>query len=153
MSLISKPTRGVLHYKLPARLELLLEGAGLLVLLRHDPPDVVSVLEGIHGIGVLPLARARREPGRVARVVVAAPQLRDAEYEHDVVFGLAMPTEVPGVPSGLLNPRNSWSDTNAYDATAHKLASMFVKNFEKFADQASAEVIAAAPNPSASHAS
>ena len=79
--------------------------------------------------------------------------LRNAEYDHDDVFGLAMPTAVPGVPSGLLNPRNSWSDTDAYDATAHKLASMFVANFEKFADEASAEVIAAAPNPNAAQAS
>ena len=76
--------------------------------------------------------------------------LKEASYERDAVFGLAMPTEVPGVPSGLLNPRNSWSDTDAYDATAHKLASMFVKNFEKFADQASTEVLSAAPKPSAS---
>ncbi len=72
-------------------------------------------------------------------------KLRDAEYERDDVFGLAMPTEVPGVPSGVLRPRNSWSDTDAYDATAHKLAAMFVKNFEKFADRASAEVLGAAP--------
>lgn len=76
--------------------------------------------------------------------------LRDAQYEHDDVFGLAMPTEVPGVPSGVLRPRNSWSDTDAYDATAHKLAAMFVKNFEKFADRASAEVLGAAPHPGGS---
>jgi len=61
------------------------------------------------------------------------------------VFGLAMPTDVPSVPSGLLNPRNAWADPTAYDAAANKLAAMFVKNFEKFADQASAEVLAAAP--------
>ena len=84
---------------------------------------------------------------------ILSGSLRNAEYDHDIVFGLAMPTAVPGVPSGLLNPRNSWSDTDAYDATAHKLASMFVANFEKFADEASAEVIAAAPNPNAAHAS
>ncbi|MDE3012703.1 MAG: phosphoenolpyruvate carboxykinase (ATP) [Gemmatimonadota bacterium] len=75
--------------------------------------------------------------------------LRDAEYEQDKVFGLSMPKRVPGVPDGVLNPRNSWSDSKAYDATADKLVSMFVKNFEKYADQASAEVLGAAPNPSA----
>ena len=71
--------------------------------------------------------------------------LRGVDYEKDEVFGLAMPTEVPNVPSGLLNPRNAWADPTAYDAAANKLAAMFVKNFEKFADQASAEVLAAAP--------
>jgi len=71
--------------------------------------------------------------------------LTDAEYEHDEIFGLAMPTEVPHVPSGVLNPRNSWDDKDAYDRTAHKLALMFVQNFEKFADQASDEILSAAP--------
>jgi phosphoenolpyruvate carboxykinase (ATP) len=33
----------------------------------------------------------------------------------------------------------------AYDRSARKLAGMFVKNFEKFADQASQEILRAAP--------
>jgi phosphoenolpyruvate carboxykinase (ATP) len=75
-------------------------------------------------------------------------RLRDVEYQQDQVFGLAMPAEVPGVPSGVLDPRSTWADTDRYDATAHKLVSMFVKNFEQYADQATAEVLQAAPNPS-----
>ncbi|MGD2045345.1 MAG: phosphoenolpyruvate carboxykinase (ATP) [Gemmatimonadota bacterium] len=72
-------------------------------------------------------------------------ELSDAHFDHDDVFGLATPDTVPGVPSELLNPRNSWKDKDAYDATAKKLAGMFVKNFEKFADQASDEILSAAP--------
>ena len=72
-------------------------------------------------------------------------QLSDARFEHDDIFGLAMPDTVPGVPSEVLNPRSSWKDKEAYDATARKLAGMFVKNFEKFADQASDEILSAAP--------
>ena len=75
--------------------------------------------------------------------------LAEAHYEHDEVFGLAIPDAVPGVPQEVLNPRNSWKDKNAYDETAQRLAAMFVKNFEKFADQASEEILSAAPKVTA----
>jgi len=41
---------------------------------------------------------------------------------------------VPGIDSALLNPRATWSDSEAYDRQAARLAQMFVKNFEKFGD-------------------
>jgi phosphoenolpyruvate carboxykinase (ATP) len=71
--------------------------------------------------------------------------LEGASYSQDPVFGLAIPDSCPNVPSEFLNPRGTWADKAAYDATAHKLASMFVENFGKFADQASEEILAAAP--------
>jgi len=51
------------------------------------------------------------------------------------------------VPSEILQPRESWADKSAYDATAKKLAALFNKNFEAYAAGASAEVKAAAPTP------
>jgi len=51
------------------------------------------------------------------------------EYETHPVFGLKMPTTCPGVPSEILNPRNTWEDKEAYDAAAEKLRGMFQKNF------------------------
>jgi phosphoenolpyruvate carboxykinase (ATP) len=48
------------------------------------------------------------------------------------VFGLAIPRDVPGVPSEVLDPRQTWPDPAAYDAAARKLADMFRANFEKF---------------------
>jgi phosphoenolpyruvate carboxykinase (ATP) len=56
----------------------------------------------------------------------------DVSKEIDPFFGLAIPTEVKGVPSGVLNPRRTWPDTAGYDAQARKLAGMFRENFEKF---------------------
>jgi phosphoenolpyruvate carboxykinase (ATP) len=69
------------------------------------------------------------------------------EFRADPVFGLAVPTSVAGVPDGVLDPRSTWPDGDAYDAQASELASMFVANFEKFADSASSEVKAAGPRP------
>jgi phosphoenolpyruvate carboxykinase (ATP) len=52
------------------------------------------------------------------------------EYELHPIFNLKMPTSCPGVPSEVLNPRNTWADKAAYDAAAIKLRDMFRKNFE-----------------------
>jgi phosphoenolpyruvate carboxykinase (ATP) len=54
-----------------------------------------------------------------------------------------------GVPSELLNPREAWSDKAAYDIQAIKLAEAFNKNFEKFSQNTSSEILAAAPKVSA----
>ena len=67
---------------------------------------------------------------------------------HDV-FGLAMPNECENVPAEMLNPRNTWTDKSAYDEKANKLAHAFNKNFEQYADSASAEILAAAPKAKA----
>jgi phosphoenolpyruvate carboxykinase (ATP) len=71
--------------------------------------------------------------------------LDGAEFAPDPVFGVDVPTAVPGVPSEVLRPRDTWSDPEAYDAAAAKLTGMFKTNFDRFADQVSAEVRAAGP--------
>ncbi len=47
------------------------------------------------------------------------------------VFNLRMPKSCPGVPSEILDPKNTWADGAAYDAQAGKLRDMFRKNFEE----------------------
>jgi phosphoenolpyruvate carboxykinase (ATP) len=64
---------------------------------------------------------------------------------EDPIFGVAIPTEVPGVPSEVLIPRNTWANKEAYDEKAKYLAGLFVKNFEKYASGVSEEILAAAP--------
>ena len=71
--------------------------------------------------------------------------LDNVEYETHPVFGVAMPASCPGVPSDVLNPGNTWTNKAAYDEKARYLAGLFVKNFEKYADGVSAEILAAAP--------
>lgn len=63
----------------------------------------------------------------------------------DPVFQVDVPVLCPGVPTEVLRPRGTWANGSDYDAQAEKLAKMFAKNFEKFSDLASAEVIAAGP--------
>jgi phosphoenolpyruvate carboxykinase (ATP) len=67
------------------------------------------------------------------------------EYETHPVFGMAVPTSCPGVPSPLLDPRNTWANKEAYDKAAENLAKQFITNFEKYASGVAPEVLAAAP--------
>jgi phosphoenolpyruvate carboxykinase (ATP) len=76
-------------------------------------------------------------------------ELNKVEYLAHSVFGVLVPQSVPNVPSEILNPRDTWSDKEAYDKKAAELAGLFVKNFEKYADQADEETIAAAPKATA----
>jgi phosphoenolpyruvate carboxykinase (ATP) len=71
--------------------------------------------------------------------------LNNSEFETHPVFGMAVPKECPNVPPEILDPRNTWTDKAAYDDKAHFLAGLFVKNFEKYKDGVTAEVLAAAP--------
>jgi len=60
--------------------------------------------------------------------------IHDSEFQVVPFFQLSTPKTLAGVDSELLNPRNAWEDKDSYDATAAKLAAMFVENFKKYTD-------------------
>jgi len=96
-----------------------------------------------------PFGTGRRMSLRHTRAMVKAAlagELADTPTATDPVFGLHVPTEVPGVPKEVLEPRSTWADPGAYDAQAAKLADMFRKNFERFSAQVPDEVKAAGPS-------
>lgn len=71
-------------------------------------------------------------------------ELDKVATKTDSIFGLAVPTDIPNVPTEVLDPRGTWSDGAAYDAQAKKLALMFRTNFEKFGSE-SESIKAAGP--------
>jgi phosphoenolpyruvate carboxykinase (ATP) len=71
--------------------------------------------------------------------------LEKVSFTKHPVFGLQMPTECANVPSEVLNPRETWSDKEAYDAKANKLANSFKSNFAKFEENANEEILSGGP--------
>lgn len=83
---------------------------------------------GPYGVG-------KRMDLKYTRAMVTAAlngELEKVRFKHDDIFNLDIPTSCPGVPSEILDPRNTWSDKNKYDLSANRLAELFVKNFQKF---------------------
>lgn len=85
---------------------------------------------------------------RYTRAMVNAAlngELDQVDHVEHPVFGVRMPANCPGVPTEVLDPRNTWKDKAAYDAQADKLAEAFRANFNKYRDNASAEINQAEP--------
>lgn len=71
-------------------------------------------------------------------------ELAHVKFVQDPVFGFSIPLECPGVPSEVLNPREAWTDKNAYDEKRKELAGLFTENFKKF-DVKNEAICSAAP--------
>ena len=62
------------------------------------------------------------------------------------VFNFEVPTELPGVDTGILDPRDTYADASEWDAKAADLAARFVKNFKKYeTNEAGKALVAAGP--------
>ena len=48
------------------------------------------------------------------------------------IFNLEIPTELPGVDTGILDPRDTYADPKVWDEKATDLANRFIKNFAKY---------------------
>jgi phosphoenolpyruvate carboxykinase (ATP) len=95
-----------------------------------------------------PFGEGHRMPITATRALLRAALddgLRSVAYRTDPVFGFELPVSVPGVDDGLLDPRSTWRDPDAYDRKARELARMFRDNFEQFADSAGDTVTSAGP--------
>ena len=95
---------------------------------------------GPYGVG----QRIKIKYSRAMVTAAISGALDIVKYRHDDLFNLDIPTDVEGVPSEILDPKNTWTDKDSYDLSAKKLAQMFVENFKKF-EGVAPEVIEAGP--------
>ena len=89
-----------------------------------------------------------RMPIKATRALLNAAldgSLANAAFRTDANFGFKVPVAVEGVDSAILDPRGTWADKAAYDATAQKLVGQFIDNFEQFESHVDAGVREAAP--------
>ncbi|QJQ32657.1 phosphoenolpyruvate carboxykinase [Sphingomonas lacunae] len=96
---------------------------------------------GSYGVG-------SRMPIKATRALLNAAldgSLANVEYRTDPNFGFKVPVSVTGVDSAILDPRGTWPDKDAYDATAKKLVQQFIDNFAQFTDHVDEGVRQAAP--------
>ena len=70
--------------------------------------------------------------------------LAKVEFVQDKYFGLWIPVSVPGIPSEVLDPSQSWADKSAYERMAKVLISRFEENFKEYAPGVDESVLAAA---------
>jgi len=96
---------------------------------------------GAYGVG----QRIKIKYSRAMVTAALTGALDNVNYRHDDIFNLDIPTEVEGVPSEILDPKNTWSNQDSYTESAKTLAKMFVENFKKF-ENVSADIIQAGPN-------
>jgi phosphoenolpyruvate carboxykinase (ATP) len=90
-----------------------------------------------------------RMPIKATRALLSAAldgSLNDVAFRTDVNFGFDVPISMPGVDPNILDPRQTWTDPDAYDRQANKLVAMFVKNFEQYEPHVDDDVKAAAPH-------
>ena len=72
--------------------------------------------------------------------------LATVAFKKDPFFGMEVPEACPGISNPqILDPRNTWRDSAAYDKKARELVGLFHENFKQFASGVSPEIRSAGP--------
>jgi phosphoenolpyruvate carboxykinase (ATP) len=81
---------------------------------------------GPYGVG------KRMSIGHTRALINAALEgsLEKTPMVEDPIFRLQVPTQCPGVPGDVLQPRKTWTDKAAYDSKARQLAQSFHEHFK-----------------------
>lgn len=82
---------------------------------------------GPYGVG----SRMKLKYTRAMVTAALNGSIEKSDFIHDEIFNVDIPKSIADCPAEILNPRDTWTDKNAYDEQAKKLAKMFKDNFEK----------------------
>jgi phosphoenolpyruvate carboxykinase (ATP) len=96
---------------------------------------------GPYGVG----SRIKLKYTRAMITAILNGDLDNIAFEQHPIFGLAMPKTCPNVPEEILDPINTWLQKGAYISKSIQLAHSFHLNFEKFASEASDQIMQGGP--------
>ena len=85
---------------------------------------------GAYGVG----KRMSIKATRACINAILDGSIKKCKFENFEKFNLAIPKELAGVETKLLNPINTWENKDEYVATRDKLAGMFEANFKRYED-------------------
>ncbi len=72
--------------------------------------------------------------------------IKNAPTKKIPYFDFEVPTELPGVDTGILDPRDTYADASVWEEKAKDLAGRFIKNFKKYeTNEAGKALVAAGP--------
>ena len=72
--------------------------------------------------------------------------IEKAATKNIPIFNFEVPTELPGVDTNILDPRNTYADASEWEVKAKDLASRFNKNFAKYeGNEAGKALVSAGP--------
>ena len=72
--------------------------------------------------------------------------IEKAETKNIPYFNFEVPTELPGVDTNILDPRNTYADASEWEVKAKDLAGRFIKNFAKYeGNEAGKALVSAGP--------
>lgn len=85
---------------------------------------------GSYGIG----QRMSIKATRACIDAILNSSIQKCEFDNFEVFNLAIPKNLSGVETSLLNPINTWKNQEEFIATRNRLAKMFIENFKRYED-------------------
>ncbi|AQW82970.1 phosphoenolpyruvate carboxykinase (ATP) [Campylobacter pinnipediorum] len=85
---------------------------------------------GAYGVG----KRMSIKATRACINAILDGSIKSCEFENFEKFNLAIPKQLDGVDTVLLNPINTWANKDEYIASRDKLATMFEQNFKRYED-------------------
>ncbi len=72
--------------------------------------------------------------------------IKNAPTKNIPIFNFEVPTELPGVDLGILDPRDTYKDASEWEMKARDLAARFQKNFAKYtSNEAGKALVSAGP--------
>ena len=108
--------------------------------MEQNGADAYMVNTGWNGTG----KRISIKDTRAIIDAILDGSIEKAETKKIPIFNLEVPTALHDVNSGILDPRDTYSDPRVWEEKAKDLASRFILNFKKYTDNEEGKRLVAA---------